>query len=265
VSKPSAHATSQYAGTTANLTARMAIHAYSTNALDWFSWLSEHLPLAGDVLEVGAGTGALWTRIDRASRGLRLTLTDFSPAMCARLRAIAGAHVLQCDATKLPFADDSFDTVIANHMLYHLDDPLAALREFARVLRPGGHVAASLNGEDHLVELLALGEAIGRRGIVRGVTYNDVNAQTGSVYLAEFFDQVTVEPFLGDIEVPSAEPVVAYLASLAAEPMTDEQADRVRDIVQAEINERGSFHIHKDTALITGVVRPPRLLAETVE
>jgi hypothetical protein len=101
--------------------------------------------------------------------------------------------------------------------------------------------------------LLALGEAIGRRGIVRGVTYNDVNVQTGSAYLAEFLDQVTVEPFLGDLEVPSTEPIVDYLASLSAEPMTDEQADRVRDIVQAEIDERGSFHIHKKTALITGV------------
>jgi ubiquinone/menaquinone biosynthesis C-methylase UbiE len=95
----------------------MAIHAYSTNAQDWFSWLNEQLPLAGDVLEVGAGTGALWTRIDHARRGLRMTLTDSSPAMCARLRAIPGAQVLQCDATKLPFANDSFDTVVANHML----------------------------------------------------------------------------------------------------------------------------------------------------
>jgi ubiquinone/menaquinone biosynthesis C-methylase UbiE len=231
----------------------MAIHGYSTNAQDWFSWLNEHLPLFGDVLEVGAGTGVLWTRIDHARRGLRLTLTDFSPAMCARLRAIPGARVLQCDATKLPFADDSFDTVIANHMLYHLDDPRAALREFARVLRPGGHVAAALIGENHLTELLALGESIGRLGMLRGVTYNDVNTQTGSVYMAEFFDQVTVEPFPGDIEVPSAEPVVAYLASLSGEPMTDEQTDRVRDVVQAEIGERGTFHIHKDTALVTGV------------
>jgi ubiquinone/menaquinone biosynthesis C-methylase UbiE len=99
--------------------------------------------------------------------------------MCARLRAIPGAQVLQCDATKLPFANDSYNTVIANHMLYHLDDNGTALREFARVVRPGGQVAAALNGEDHLAELRALCEAIGWRGMVRGVTYNDVNAQTG--------------------------------------------------------------------------------------
>jgi hypothetical protein len=36
--------------------------------------------------------------------------------------------------------------------------------------------------------------------------------------------------------------------------MTEKQADRVRDIVQAEIDERGTFHIHKQTALITGIL-----------
>ncbi len=59
----SARATSQYATTTGNLTARIALHAYGTNPQSWFAWLGERLPLAGDVLEVGAGTGELWHRI----------------------------------------------------------------------------------------------------------------------------------------------------------------------------------------------------------
>ena len=90
---PSAHAISQYATTTGNLTARIALHAYGTNPQDWFSWLDERLPLAGDVLEVGAGTGKLWTHVDHIGRRLSLTLTDFSPAMCEQLRTIPGARV----------------------------------------------------------------------------------------------------------------------------------------------------------------------------
>ena len=70
--------------------------------------------------------------------GARLTLVDSSPAMCAQLREIPGAQVEQCDAAALPFADASFDAVIANHMLYHVDDPAAVVHEFDRVLRPGG-------------------------------------------------------------------------------------------------------------------------------
>ncbi|HVX44651.1 MAG TPA: class I SAM-dependent methyltransferase, partial [Mycobacteriales bacterium] len=161
MTSPSAHAISQYA-TTGNLSARIAVHAFGTNPQDWFSWLGERLPLPGRILEVGAGTGALWSRIPAPPE---LTLTDFSRAMCERLRAIPGATVRQCDATELPFTDDCFDTVIANHMLYHLDDPDAALAEFARVLRPGGRVAIALNGADHMAELNLIGPAIGRNDL----------------------------------------------------------------------------------------------------
>jgi ubiquinone/menaquinone biosynthesis C-methylase UbiE len=170
---PSARAVSQYATTTGNLTARIALHAYGTNPLDWFSWLDERLPLAGDVLEVGAGTGKLWTHVDHIGRGLSLTLTDFSPAMCEHLHTIPGARVQQCDATDLPFPDDSLDTVIANHMLYHLDDPAAALRDFARVLRPGGRLAIATNGSDHLDELNTIGPAIGRPELRLGAHNNE--------------------------------------------------------------------------------------------
>jgi len=92
---PSSHAISQYATTTDNLTARIALHDFGTNPQDWFSWLGERLPLAGDVLEVGAGTGRLWTHVDHRARRLRLTLTDFSPAMCERLRVICGGQVVR--------------------------------------------------------------------------------------------------------------------------------------------------------------------------
>src|SRR5205823_7431572 len=106
--------------------------------------------------------GLLRTRVDHVQRALRRTLTDFSPAMCAQLRTVPGARVVRCDASDLPFCDAGFDTVVANHMLYHLDDPVAALREFARVLRPGGRLAAAVNGADHLDELNAIGVGVGR-------------------------------------------------------------------------------------------------------
>jgi SAM-dependent methyltransferase len=250
---PSAHAVSQYAATADNLTARIALHAYGTNPQSWFDWLGERLPLAGDVLEVGAGTGKLWTHVDHLGRGLRLTLTDFSPAMCERLRAIPGARVEQCDAADLPFPDASFDTVIANHMLYHLDDPDAALREFARVLRPGGRFAVAVNGRDHLAELDALGVAIGRPELMLRFRQNDVTAQTGPGYVASHFTGVTVERYPCDLDIPTPEPVLAYLDSMADEPLTSEQQSAARDLVQARIDAEGVFRVRKHTVLITAV------------
>ena len=248
---PSAHAVSQYATTTGNLTARIALHAHGTNPQDWFSWLDERLPLAGDVLEVGAGTGKLWTHVDHAGRGLSLTLTDFSSAMCEHLRTTPGARVQQCDATDLPFPDASYDTVIANHMLYHLDDPAAALRQFARVLRPGGRLAIATNGSDHLDELNAIGPAIGRPDLALGTGHNDFTAEAGPTCVARHFTAVAVERYPCDLDIPTAEPILAYLDSMTDEPLTPPQRSAAENIIQAQIDASGSYRVRKHTVLIT--------------
>lgn len=248
-STPSARAVQQYAGTTGNLTARIALHSYGTNPQDWFSWLASRLPLAGDVLEIGAGTGNLWTRVEHGH--LRLTLTDFSPAMCAQLATIPGAQVRRCDATRLPFADGCFDTVIANHMLYHVDDPVAALREFARVLRPGGRLAVATNGRDHLAELDEVGAAIGRTDTSLWRFQNDFSATTGPGLVGRVFRDVRVERYPCDLEVPAAAPVLAYLESMAAGPLSAPERSAVQDFVQARIAADGVFRVRKHTVLIT--------------
>ncbi|PGH44195.1 methyltransferase type 11 [Micromonospora sp. WMMA1996] len=253
---PSARAVSQYATTTDNLTARIALHAYGTNPQDWFSWLGERLPLAGEVLEVGAGTGELWRRVERPGAGLRLTLTDFSPAMCARLREVPGVRVQRCDATRLPYADAAFDAVIANHMLYHLDDPDAALREFARVLRPGGRLAVALNGRDHLAELDTLGPAVGRTDVAAVFHQDGTTAEEAPARIAAHLVDVTVERYPDELAVPTVEPVLAYLASMVGR-LTAAQESAVRDQVRARIEAEGAFRVRKHTVLISAT-RGPR-------
>jgi ubiquinone/menaquinone biosynthesis C-methylase UbiE len=242
VSHPSAHARDQYASTTGNLTARMALHDYGTNPESWWQWLSSRLPRAGRVLEVGAGTGSLWQHVERPAAPL--TLVDFSAAMCAQLRRIPSARVLRADAAHLPFADRRFDTVIANHMLYHVDDPMAALASFARVLAPGGRIAVAVNGPDHMAELYAVA---GNRPAGR---INDFDASTGPGAMASFFDDVTVSRYPDELVVPSVEPILAYLDSWQV--LTPSQRSQAATAVQRRIDADGAFRIGKHSVLITG-------------
>lgn len=95
-----------------------------------------------DVLEIGGGSGAMAESILRDHPDCRLTIIDFDPAMVAaaqkRLVSYSKVSVWTADATKLPFKDGVFDTVLSFLMLHHVIDWEAAVNEASRVLRPGG-------------------------------------------------------------------------------------------------------------------------------
>jgi SAM-dependent methyltransferase len=88
------------------------------------------------VLELGCGTGRLLARIHAPVR----IGVDISPAMLARARQ-RGLAVVAADAEALPFADQSFDAILAPRGLFRYLDYERAFRECARVLAPGGRLA----------------------------------------------------------------------------------------------------------------------------
>jgi ubiquinone/menaquinone biosynthesis C-methylase UbiE len=100
-----------------------------------------------DVLEVGCGTGLILRRVAEVARshvGL-----DLSEGMLAKARA-RGLNVVQGSATELPFEDGSFDLSYSFKVLSHVPDLKKALREMARVTRPGGRVFAELYNKHSL-------------------------------------------------------------------------------------------------------------------
>ena len=92
------------------------------------------------VLECACGTGLLTAVI--APKCRHLTATDFSRKMLRRAekncRAFRNITYAKTDITALPFADGSFDKVVAGNVIHLLDNPLTALSELNRVCKDGG-------------------------------------------------------------------------------------------------------------------------------
>ncbi|MFJ7135720.1 class I SAM-dependent methyltransferase [Streptomyces fungicidicus] len=108
----------------------------------WAERLRDWLPeRAGDVLDLGCGTGSL--ALLAAGQGHRVTGVDRSPAMVARAREkLAGrdAVFLVGDATAPPVGEERYDTVLVRHVLWTLPEPDRALRHWRDLLRPGGRL-----------------------------------------------------------------------------------------------------------------------------
>ncbi|HEV2139681.1 MAG TPA: class I SAM-dependent methyltransferase, partial [Candidatus Dormibacteraeota bacterium] len=112
-------------------------------------------------IDVGAG-GDAYTVIEAAKAGMHAVGCDLSPEAMIRSKRLAAAEgvadrceFVVCLAESLPFADRSFQSAASVHVLEHLPDDRAALRELARITRPGARVFIGVpNSFDHMPRLL---------------------------------------------------------------------------------------------------------------
>ena len=110
------------------------------------AYLLPHLRESDSLLDIGAGPGTITA--DLADLVGRVTATEIGQEELDLSRATIGARGITSvdfsvqDVHALTFPDGSFDVVHAHQVLQHVADPVQALREMARVARPGGVVAA---------------------------------------------------------------------------------------------------------------------------
>ena len=252
----------QYA-TTAKLDARSRLHhRYGTAEIGWFSWQVSQLSWpAGPVLEVGCGSGSLWCE-GRPPVAGAVTLSDLSVGMVdAASAAVGGVGYdvtgMVADAQNLPVSSHSHAVVIANHMLYHVPDPAAAVTELGRVLRDDGVALAATNGQNHMRGLREMDhEVFGSRMVDRTVEVFGI--ESGRLILDGVFADVDLRRYRDTLLVTDPDDAFEYLTSL---PPGEDADPRQREALRAEIDRRfdlggGVLSVEKDVGLF--LCRLPR-------
>lgn len=244
----------QYRDST-NLDARVKIYElFSSNPVPWLSWVYDRLAVhPGErVLDVGCGTGSIWRHnADRLPGDLSLTLADQSQGMLdeaqARLQATAiDARFDVADIGRLPYASDAFDLVIANHVLYHVPDRLAALRELRRVAGPTGRCIVSTNDWTHLIELRELVTRFQLPTAMRRVGREPdfFDAERAAEELAALFGSVVAARRHDVLDVSDADVLVGYVSSMIPDAPHDPEAlERLRVHAKEQIARMGALRI----------------------
>jgi SAM-dependent methyltransferase len=170
------------------------------------------------IIDVGSGYGRLGGELKGSMRYLGI---EMSPTQISR----ATQPVVMADANHLPIRNEAAGAVAALWMLYHLDDPLVAIREAHRVLKPGGLFVASTSRRDDSPEVQPMQDA------------TTFDAEEAPAIVGQVFADIEVETWDAPmLALPDRDSVRLYLSSRLADPAL---ADNVQTPVT--VTKRGSI------------------------
>ncbi len=242
-----------------NLSARIRLHTlYSTNKQGWFPWVFEQCQLADGmrVLEVGCGSGSLWREnMERIPAHAQIVLSDISGGMLRDVRRSLQDpqrrfSFATFSAEHIPYEDNAFDLVIANHVLFYCTDINKALSEMQRVLAPGGMLIASTYGAAHMAEITRLVQEFDVRIVLSADhLYDRFGLENGKDILAKYFTAIEERNYADGLDVDKPEPLIEYILSCHGN-QNQYLLDRYQEFRQFVAQKvEGSFHITKQAGL----------------
>ncbi|MCM1044223.1 MAG: MerR family transcriptional regulator [Candidatus Gastranaerophilales bacterium] len=250
-----------------NLERRIKLHDYSTASQDWMDWVYERLPVkpGGHILEIGCGNGMLWQKnIEKLPSNLHLRLTDQSEGMLEQahdnlkpyesLFKEKQIHVEYqvMDANRLRLSKENYDCIIANHMLYHVENREECLKEIAKALKPTGTFVCTTIGERHMEELHEMVAAFDSRiempykNLTKGF-----RLENGRPQLEKFFSAVVCERQENDLLVDQVDAIYDYVYSYPgnAPCILEQRGGEFREMLRELLEKEGAIYIRKDTGM----------------
>ncbi len=256
-----------------NISARIRLHRlYSVNREGWFPWLFREMQLKSGmkILELGCGNGALWAEnLDRIPRGkgTQIILSDISGGMLqdasralleerkdAKTEALKKVlSFREFDCKEIPYPEDTFDVVIANHMLFYCGDPGAVAKEIRRVLKDGGCLYASTYGSRHMKEITELVKEFDPRiELAATELYHIFGLNNGTGILEKQFAHVEKRIYEDALVVDKAEPLLEYIMSCHGN-QNQYIVDRYQEFklfVEKKVSRKKGFTITKEAGYI---------------
>ncbi len=257
----------QYKDST-NFSARIYLHAkFNTNKYPWTLWVFDNIQKKDNakVLELGCGTGLLWKmNASRIPDKWEITLSDFSEGMLKDAKKSIGNNVKSIhfeviDAENIPYDDDSFDIIIANHMLYHIPNRKKALSEIYRILKNKGIFYATTARKDSLKEIKELIMQYYSISIPTKQSislFEKFSLENGETQLKDFFEEVTSKIYPNKMKVTESKPLVDFIMSIndiipGRTVLNEYQRLDFTNFIQEKIDREQNITISSDYGIFT--------------
>ncbi len=242
---------------TENLNVRIKIHQkYSQNPVGWFTWIFSQIDFSKieRLLEVGCGTGQLWEACNIDLRNREVFLSDISSGMVESVRKKFGDlfSYFVIDCNEIPFRKEYFDAVVANHVLFYVNNVSNAVQEIQRVLKPNGVMYCTTYGKEHMKEISELARSFhGKITLSNNNLPENFGLENGKQILQPFFSHVEVKRYEDELIVDNADMLCDYILSCHGNQreIIGKRIQEFREFIRKYIEEHGALHITKDAGM----------------
>lgn len=161
-------------------------------------------------------------------------------------------HYMGIDICNIPFKNDYFDCVIANHVLFYLDDVMQGITQIHRVMQEGGVFYCTTYGANHMKELTLLAKSFDSRiKLSEQNLFEKFGLAHGEQILKTLFSSVEKKQYIVALEVHDAQPIYDYIMSCHGNQVEiiGNRLKEFKAFIQKVIDEKNGCKITKEAGM----------------